>query len=85
MPVTVRHDPDEIARLRKLRDGALTFQQRLAELRRRGIDYVVLHGDEIVGESDSPEGAWAEAERRGAPRDECLVLYVPAEGETIHL
>lgn len=85
MPTLVRRDEDRLAKLRALQESADYFQRHLDDLRARGVSYVVLHEDDVVGEGDSPEEAWGAAEQADAPIDECVMVYVPDEGETFYL
>lgn len=49
MAVVVIRDEQKIATLRALQKSADHFQHHLEDLRARGVAYVVLHGDEVVG------------------------------------
>lgn len=84
MPQLLR-DEEKLAKLRALQASADYFQHHLEDLRARGVAYVVLHGEDVVGEGDSPEAAWAVAAETGASLDECVMAYVPDEGETFYL
>lgn len=82
MPVVLRHDPEETAKLAQGQRAAQYFTSHLDDLQATGHRYIVLHGDELVAHAKTPELAWLNLDADAHPRDECSLFFVPQPGET---
>lgn len=82
MPVTIRRNDKDLERLRATRESTQYFQDHLDEIREIGAPYVVLHRDELVADGETAEEAWEQARAQDAPLDQCILIWVPEEGES---
>jgi hypothetical protein len=80
MPILVRRPSEsDLARLRAAKASAEYVGHNIEALRRFKRDYVVLHGERVVGRGDTPEAAWADM--KNAPKAECILVRVPRPDE----
>lgn len=82
MPQLLDPDEDRLSRLRAVRESARYARENLEELRDLGSEYVVLHGEDVLGTGDSTEEAWDAAREEGTDLDTAVLIHVPPEGET---
>lgn len=82
MPQLLDPDEDRLSRLRAVRESARYARENLEELRELGSEYVVLHGEDVLGTGDSTEEAWDAAREGGTDLDTAVLIHVPPEGET---
>lgn len=82
-PVTISTDSDRIARLRSIEASARFFQRHLDEFRKGEARYLMIHGENVVGQGATPEEAREDAIGRGHPLDSlCVTFFVPRQGES---
>lgn len=83
-PATLELDAARLARLRAAKASAEFFGKGLERLRRSGAPYVVLHRDVVVATGATADQAWESAATTRATLDECVLVFVPQEGDSYY-